>query len=330
MKNIICLITFFMVVLTTKAQAPVLSYSGDLYMIPGHLTAAGKSYMYSYESPCKFTIYGEDLQILNSIDHGNPFSYKQVEKSYHQDTKYDKDWVDEGRGTTKHLTVYPRAYGFNVYSDETGGMPQFCYLTQTLFDDDEGVEFLCEHLEQIPLTELTKVDKPNDELCIYWSEEDFMYYYSRYKTETYGGYRTNGFDIVTLFGVVKATIPDVMSINKVYKYRGRCYLSGYNAKDNTNVLYLITSTPTQVKEIQRTPVNLIVKREGGDLVINTDGSIDGSIVVSSTSGSIMRNQSVTMQQTDARISLDGLPAGIYVVTLFHQNSPVQSAKIVIE
>jgi len=82
----------------------------------------------------------------------------------------------------------------------------------------------------------------------FWDEESGKRLLRLYKHEHYGGIYTEGVEIATLDGTVKAFLPGISYISSAYYFRGKCYVQGYGS-DNSRVLYLLGNDATGIREI---------------------------------------------------------------------------------
>ena len=245
--------------------------------------------------------------------------------------------------------------GFEVYSDNNSYHSRYLYVSQTLFDDDEEFEYIRSKKTIVPISiKLSDYAKEHStgnenyqfisygeekidslmnatgasEYQWFWDDETGKRLIRLYKKEYYGGLFDEGLEIVSLDGNVKASLPGITYISSGYFFRGKCYVKGYSSSDNSNVLYQLGGDATGIREMSRTKAELIVKRAGSNLVIDSDSDEQQTIVMSTIDGRVVR--SLTAKQGSNAISLSGLIGGVYNVTLYRQSRPVKSSKIIVK
>ena len=255
---------------------------------------------------------------------------------------------------TNDYTTSSNICSFELYTDDNNYHSRYLYVSQTLFDDDEEFEYVRERKTIVPVT--TKysdyvkehsagsgenVSYPSwgnekiDSLMNATGADNFEWFWDEqgnrlirlYKHEYYGGIFSEGFEIVTLDGTVKAYFPEITSLYSAYYFRGKCYVRGYSSSDNSNVLYQMGGDVTGIRELSRTKADLSVKRVGSNLVIDSDTDEQQTIVISTIDGRVVR--SLNVRQGSNSISLNGLLGGVYCVTLYRRSIPMQSSKIII-
>ena len=159
-----------------------------------------------------------------------------------------------------------------------------------------------------------------------WDDESGKRLMRLYKHENYGGIYSDGMEVVTLDGTVKAFLPDITSLSSSYYYRGKCYVQGYNSKDISRVLYLLGNGVSDIREVSRDRAELLARRVGNNLLFDSDSDGQQTIVMSTMDGRIVR--SLQVQKGSNYISLNGLQGGVYTVTLYRQSMPMKSSKII--
>ena len=255
---------------------------------------------------------------------------------------------------TYDYTTSSTISGFEVYSDNNSYHSRYLYVSQTLFDDDEEFEYIRSKKTIVPISiKLSDYAKEHStgnenyqfisygdekidslmnatgasEYQWFWDDETGKRLIRLYKKEYYGGLFDEGLEIVSLDGNVKASLPGITYISSGYFFRGKCYVKGYSSSDNSNVLYQLGGDATGIREMSRTKAELIVKRAGSNLVIDSDSDEQQTIVMSTIDGRVVR--SLTAKQGSNAISLSGLIGGVYNVTLYRQSRPVKSSKIIV-
>ena len=253
---------------------------------------------------------------------------------------------------TYDYTTSSTISGFEVYSDNNSYHSRYLYVSQTLFDDDEEFEYIRSKKTIVPISiKLSDYAKEHStgnenyqfisygdekidslmnatgasEYQWFWDDETGKRLIRLYKKEYYGGLFDEGLEIVSLDGNVKASLPGITYISSGYFFRGKCYVKGYSSSDNSNVLYQLGGDATGIREMSRTKAELIVKRAGSNLVIDSDSDEQQTIVMSTIDGRVVR--SLTAKQGSNAISLSGLIGGVYNVTLYRHSTPVESSKI---
>ncbi len=253
---------------------------------------------------------------------------------------------------TYDYTTSSTISGFEVYSDNNSYHSRYLYVSQTLFDDDEEFEYIRSKKTIVPISiKLSDYAKEHStgnenyqfisygdekidslmnatgasEYQWFWDDETGKRLIRLYKKEYYGGLFDEGLEIVSLDGNVKASLPGITYISSGYFFRGKCYVKGYSSSDNSNVLYQLGGDATGIREMSRTKAELIVKRAGSNLVIDSDSDEQQTIVMSTIDGRVVR--SLTAKQGSNAISLSGLIGGVYNVTLYRHSTPVGSSKI---
>ena len=262
-----------------------------------------------------------------------------------------EDWtvVDD---KTYDYTTSSTLSGFELYSDNNSYHSRYIYVTQTLFDDDEDFEYVRKKQAIVPISmkysdyanehstgnetayHASYGDATLDSIMEANGASDYQYFWDNesgkqllrlYKHEYYGGIFSEGLEIATLDGTVKAFLPGISSISSAYYFRGKCYVKGYD--NNNSVLYLLGNSATGTRELSRTKADFSVRRVGSNLVFDSETDGQQTVVMSTMDGRIVR--SLTARQGCNVIPLNGLQGGVYNVTLYRQSCPVQSSKIIV-
>lgn len=256
---------------------------------------------------------------------------------------------------TNDYTTSSSLSGFEMYSDNNSYHSRNLYVTQTLFDDEDDFEYVRTKQTIVPISikyadyvkehstgnelptigisygdaTLDSIMKANgaQEYQYFWDNESGKQMLRLYRYETYGGVFSEGSEIVTLDGNVKAFLPGITYLSSVYYFRGKCYVQGYGS-DNTRVLYLLGNDATAIKEVSRSKAEYSVRRVGNDLVFDSDSDGQQTLVMSTMDGRVVR--SLTSRQGSNNVSLNGLHGGVYNVTLYRQSRPIQSSKIIVK
>ena len=362
---------FTLLSVTAYGQDPVLTYSGNLYFIPGSMTKAGESYLvtitshdYSTQTPRVFTIYDGDFNVVKKFTDptsGIPYQERRVLMSCLYDLESAgttrraamTDWAVEEDVTSNNVTD-SKIQSFELYDDNNNYHSRSLYLSQTFFNDDEDFEYVRTKYDIIPITtkyedyakeHSTGEDIPtispsygNEEIDAMmretgaeyyetvWNEEKGKYVFKLFKNIIYGGLYSTGVEVVSLDGTVKAYLPGITTISSAYNFRGKCYIRGYG-QDNTNVLYLLGSNTTDIKEVSREKAPLSIEKIGNNLIVNNTQTEDQVVVVSNMGGQILRN--IKAAQGRTVIPVNGLK-GVYNITLFERSNPVKSAKMILK
>lgn len=367
MKKWISLLAFTVCASCGFAQEPVLSFDGELYFIPGSMTKEGEAFLVSVNSSKRLTIYDGDFNVVGEFtepSEGQPYQQRVVTltrvcdpgTSAGPNTRSDanEEWtvVDD---QTYDYTMSSTISSFEVYSDDNNYHSRQLYVSQTLFDDDDDFElvrtrktivpinvkmadYIREHSTgNAPTTSISWGDEKIDSIMTangadsfdwIWDDESGKRLMRLYKHENYGGIYSDGMEVVTLDGTVKAFLPDITSLSSSYYYRGKCYVQGYNSKDNSRVLYLLGNGVSEIREVSRDRAVLLARRVGNNLLFDSDSDGQQTIVMSTMDGRIVR--SLQVQKGSNYISLNGLQGGVYTVTLYRQSMPMKSSKIIIK
>lgn len=347
------------------AQEPVLTFNGDIYFIPGSMTKSGEAFMVSVKSSNNrgFTIYDGDFNIVREFADpmaGLPYQQRVVTLTRVVDPgngsgnvtrAASEDWsvVDD---QTYDYTTSSNISGFEMYSDNNSYHSRYIYVTQTLFDDDDDFEYVRKKQTIVPVSmkysdyvkehSSSSIDGPSqswgdekidsimrangaDNFEWFWDNESGKQLLRLYKHEYYGGVFSEGLEIATLDGTVKAFLPDITYLSSAYYFRGKCYVQGYD--NNNSVLYLLGNGTTGIRELSRTKVDFAARRVGNNLVFDSETDGQQTVVMSTMDGRIVR--SLTARQGCNIIPLNGLQGGVYNVTLYRQSRPVQSSKIIV-
>ena len=159
MKKHFVLLLFALTSLTTFGQEPVLTYSGDLFFIPGSMTKDGEAFLVTVNSYSNgsYTIYDGDLKTVKDFKDsaaGQPYQQRIVTMTRIYDPgsesgsgsgtitrsdNGDDGWTVTDDQTTDYVTSSSIA-GFEMYSDDNSYHSRYIYVSQTLFDDDEEFE----------------------------------------------------------------------------------------------------------------------------------------------------------------------------------------------
>ena len=313
-----------------------------------------------------FTIYDGDFNIVRNFTDqtaGQPYQTRIVTLTrvydlgvgHGQTTRSTTDeWTIIDDQTYDH-TANSTISSFELYSDNNNYHSRYLYVTQTLFDDDEEFEYVRTKQVIVPISikysdyvkehsnSMGNIDvHPSwgnatiDSLMRETGAENFEWFYDDetgkrllrlYKYEQYGGIFSEGTEVVTLDGIVKAFLPGITGISSAYYFRGKCYVEGFGS-DDCQVLYQLGNGTNDIKEIRRSNANCIVKRIGNNLVFDCDSEGLQTVVVSTMDGRVVR--SLTAKQGSNFIPLNGLQGGVYNVTLYRQSKPMKSSKIIIE
>lgn len=260
------------------AQNPVITYSGDLFFIPGAMTKDGKTYMVDVSNDrATLTVYDGNFNVVCKIT--DPTAGMLVsQRTVVMTCKYDGDlmepiteWTVES-DQTNEITRSSSIAHFELYSDNNDYHSRAVYVTQSLFDDDDEFEYLRQKVSVIPIdVKLSDYEKehprPNsgptiepsygndvidriiketgaDSFTTTWDEEREKMVFIIGKTETYGGTYTEGMEIVSSDGTVKSTLPGTNYISSAYYFRGKCYIQGYDTNGN-KVLYQLGNKTTE-------------------------------------------------------------------------------------
>ena len=313
-----------------------------------------------------FTIYDGDFNVVGEFADptvGQHYQQRRVILSRVVDpgTSSDSrtraatdDWTVENDQTFDCTTSSTLA-GFEMYSDNNNYHSRYLYVTQTLFDDDEDFEYVRTRQTIVPISinysdyvkehstgtsnepiysishgdaTLDSIMQANGayEYQYFWDSERGKQMLRLYKYETYGGIYTEGIEIVTLDGTVKAFLPGITYLSSAYYFRGKCYVQGYG-NDNSSVLYLLGNGTTGIKEVRRAKADIFVSRVGNDLVFDSDSDGKQTLVMSTMDGRVVR--SLPAKQGSNHLSLSELHGGVYIVTLYQQSRPMKSAKIIV-
>ena len=166
-----------------------------------------------------------------------------------------------------------------------------------------------------------------DSYAWFWDNETGKRLLRLYKYEQYGGIYTEGTEIASLDGTVKAFLPGISGLNYAYYFRGKCYLQGYGS-DHSRVLYLLGKDAAGIRELSRSRADFTVRRVGDNIVIDNDSGDQLTLVLSAMDGRIVR--SLTASQGNNQISVSGLMNGVYNVALYRQSQLAKSSKIIIK
>ena len=170
MKKHFVLLLFALTSLTTFGQEPVLTYSGDLFFIPGSMTKDGEAFLVTVNSYSNgsYTIYDGDLKTVKDFKDsaaGQPYQQRIVTMTRIYDPgsesgsgsgtitrsdNGDDGWTVTDDQTTDYVTSSSIA-GFEMYSDDNSYHTRYIYVSQTLFDDDEEFEYLRTRQTIIPI-----------------------------------------------------------------------------------------------------------------------------------------------------------------------------------
>lgn len=315
----------------------------------------------------KFTIYDGDFNVVKAFTDptaGLPYQERIVTMTCVVDPNFgpitraaSDDWtvIDD---QTRKCTTGAAICSFELYSDNNNYHSRNLYVSQTLFDDDDEFEYVRQKQTIVPITtkysdylkehstnsgapipnvipsygneKIDSIMRVNeaDHYENFWDETTGKYLLRLYKHETYGGIFTEGLEIATLDGNVKAYLPNVTDIYSAYYFRGKCYVQGYSSNDNSRVLYQLGNGTTDVKEISRSKVDFAIRRVSNNLVVDSETNEPQTIVMSTVEGRVVR--SLATKQGHNIVSLNGLISGIYNVTLYRQSKPVSSKKMIIK
>ena len=367
MKKIITALLLATFCQGSYSQDPVLTFNGDIYFIPGSMTKGGEAFMVSVKSSNNrgFTIFDGDFNVVREFADpaaGQPYQQRVITMTRVVDPgtgsgnvtrSSSEDWtvVDD---QTYDYTTSSTLSGFELYSDNNSYHSRYIYVTQTLFDDDEDFEYVRTKQTIVPVSmkysdyvkehSTSSIEGPNqswgdekidsimrangaDNLEWFWDNETGKRLLRLYKHESYGGIFSEGLEIATLDGNVKAFLPGITYLSSAYYFRGKCYVKGYD-NDNNSVLYLLGNGSTGIRELSRTKVDFSVRRVGSNLVFDSETDGQQTVVMSTMDGRIVK--SLTARQGNNVIPLNGLQGGVYNVTLYRQSSPVKSSKIIVK
>ena len=314
-----------------------------------------------------FTIYDGDfntVRVFTDPAMGQPYQERVVTLTRVCDPGYSggsitraatsDEWtvVDD---QTNDYTTNSTIKSFELYSDNNSYHSRHLYVSQTLFDNDDDFEYVRSRQTIVPvsmkyadyvkehstgnngnITSPSYGDEKLDSIMResgadsyewFWDEESGKRLLRLYKHEHYGGIYTEGVEIATLDGTVKAFLPGISYISSAYYFRGKCYVQGYGS-DNSRVLYLLGNDATGIREINRTKTDFSVRRVGCYLVFDNETDGELTLVVSAMDGKVVR--SLNAKHGGNQISVSGLMSGIYNVTLYQQSRLVKSSKIIIK
>ena len=310
-----------------------------------------------------FTIYDGDFNVVREFTDptaGQPYQQRVVTLTRVVDPGIDygnitrsasEDWtvVDD---QTYDYTTSSTLSGLEIYSDNNSYHSRYIYVSQTLFDDDDDFEYVRMKQTIVPVSikyndyvkehSTSSIEGPNqswgdekidsimrangaDNLEWFWDGETGKRMLRIFKHEYYGGLFSEGMEIATLDGTVKAFLPGITYLSSAYYFRGKCYIQGYD--NNYSVLYLLGNDATGIRELSRTKLDFSARRVGSNLVFDSETDGQQTVVMSTMDGRIVR--SLTASQGSNVIPLNGLQGGVYNVTLYRQSRPVQSSKIIV-
>jgi hypothetical protein len=367
MKKIITALLFATFCQGSYAQEPVLTIGGDIYFIPGSMTKGGEAFLVSLNTSnhSGFTIYDGDFNVVREFADpaaGQPYQQRVVTLTRVVDPGTGSGNVTRAAGEdwtvvddkTYDYTTSSTLSGFELYSDNNSYHSRYIYVTQTLFDDDEEFEYVRKKQAIVPISmkysdyanehstgnepayHASYGDATLDSIMEANGASDYQYFWDNesgkqllrlYKHDYYGGIFSEGLEIATLDGTVKAFLPNISSISSAYYFRGKCYVKGYDNNSNS-VLYLLGNGATGIRELSRSKVDFLVRRVGCNLVFESETDGQQTVVMSRMDGSVVR--SMTARKGSNIIPLNGLQGGVYNVTLYRQSSPVKSSKIIVK
>lgn len=367
MKKIITALLFATFCQGSYAQEPVLTIGGDIYFIPGSMTKGGEAFLVSLNTSnhSGFTIYDGDFNVVREFADpaaGQPYQQRVVTLTRVVDPGTGSGNVTRAAGEdwtvvddkTYDYTTSSTLSGFELYSDNNSYHSRYIYVTQTLFDDDEEFEYVRKKQAIVPISmkysdyanehstgnepayHASYGDATLDSIMEANGASDYQYFWDNesgkqllrlYKHEYYGGIFSEGLEIATLDGTVKAFLPNISSISSAYYFRGKCYVKGYDNNSNS-VLYLLGNGATGIRELSRTKVDFSVRRVGSNLVFESETDGQETVVMSTMDGRIVR--SLTARKGSNFIPLNGLQGDVYNVTLYRHSSPVKSSKIIVK
>jgi len=358
---------FTLLSVSAYGQEPVLTYSGDLYFIPGNMTKAGEAFMVSVASsgtPKTYTIYDGDFKVVKSFTDptsGIPYQERNIKMSCIYELEAGgttrgvvSNWEVEEDQTVENVTD-SKIQSFELYDDNNNYHSRSLCISQTFFNTDDDFEYVRTRYDIIPIStkyeDYAKEHSTGDNIPTVnpsWGNEEIdaimretgadyfdhiydaergKYVLKLYKNVTYGGLYSTGVEVVSLDGTVKAYLPGITSISSAYNFRGKCYVRG-RGKDNTNVLYLLGNNTTDIKEVSREKAGLSIEKVGSNLIVNNTQNGNQVVVVSNMGGQILRN--VKAAQGRTVIPVSGLQSGIYNITLFERSTPIESTKIILK
>lgn len=169
MKKIFTLL-FTLFCLSTYGQEAVLTYSGDLYFIPGKMTKGGEAFLVSvkHDDPPVFTIYDGDFKVVKTFTDPTA-GIKYQERIVTLTCLYDIETEDGGDGggesmrsaisdwtvesdETNDLSTFSNIQSIEIYDDSNNAHSRNLYVSQTLFDDDEDFEYVRKRYAIVPIT----------------------------------------------------------------------------------------------------------------------------------------------------------------------------------
>lgn len=296
---------------------PVTSYEGDLYFVPAKLTKKGKAFLYSFydsyqESKTWFTVFDPDLNVVaqseikddtityqsRTITEQRTFFYPQVQTraSSENEGYFLDDWHVTSDVTTMEKFSNHSIMSPEIYDDENQYHSRSLYLSQTLFDDDDEFEYICEHYEVMPLSynqadDGTGYTVITEDRCIngeYFDEMISQYYdteragyifvIARYKI--YGGLKCTGTDVCRIDGTVKKHIEGLTYFSSAIAINGNYYVSAYDNDSQKRCLYKIATATSDILKVAE------LTKETGD---NATYNFSGIRVNPNTKGIVIKN-----------------------------------------
>ena len=369
MKKTLILL-FALCCLSTYGQEPVLTYSGNLYFIPGRMTKAGEAFMVSisYDDPRVFTIYDGDFNVVKTFTDptsGIKFQSREITKTCLYDLEIGEgsggesmrgaisDWTVESDQTNESST-YSRIISIEIYDDSNNNHSRGLYISQTFFDDDEDFEYVRTRYAIIPITtkyeDYAKEHSTNvniepvnqswgDEAIDAMMKETGADAFDRVWNEELGKYVFKLYKH-EYYGGLFSEGTEIVSLDGTVKgfLPGITYVSSaYNfrgkcyVRGSSNNQDVLYLLGNKVSEVKE------LSRENAILSVQKIGS---NIVVNNTSDEdqtlVISNmggqilRNVKATRGKTVIPVGGLMGGVYNITLFEQSSPVKSVKMIIK
>ena len=281
MKRITFLIAFFSLLLVdVNAQTfdNVASLEGGIRYIPDVYSATGKKVLWIQSSDKKFYFLNEDFSF------GKEIFYNL------SDSALLSEYVD-----------------FHDYDNESWVISDKIFLTQTLFNNDDKVEF---------------IRRIGD-----------VYYSGSY------AYIENcrGYEIVNEDNEVLYTFPETSFDLRVYRWNEKDFLSFYYEGTGISNIYAINknggeSSISKVKTLPGLSASPVLANRNSVVDVTIDEAAaanGGELVIVDNSGRIVAKQQFKPGQTTVTVQTDRMRTGVYNIT-FNNGEKIDNARIIVK
>lgn len=252
---------------------------------------------------------------------------------------YTGEWVTEVNHYDDDFTVVLGYYDMDASTHTGEGYTGILFGTQSLFNNDNKLEFIREAYEEVLDGEPQERDRDGD------GEVDYRQ--TRYED------RTKAFEIINEDNEVLATIEcpanSVYSYPMIFKWGANHYLAirsqfrgdyieeyyGYEYTYSWNI-YLIENETNSVRKVNAAPlmsVMPVLAERNSTVNVTLDAETaknGGELIITDSNGRTVGRSYVEAGQTSVPVTTDRMGSGVYNITLTEKGQKVENARIIVK